>query len=509
MKKIIRFISAVCCMVLLTGTLAAAAQLEAVMNAYTGPDSVVLFLKDPGREIDHVYVGNDEALGFTTEEPGPFRTIVVLDNSLSIDKKYREEIKEFLTQLAADRNDGDVFTIATFAENLTYLVQESSDYLDIKAQIDSLQFENQDSYFTNVMYTVMSDISSYEDIRYTRVIVIADGVDDEALGYTDDELNKKIQAAKVPVYAIGCPAKGNEENLKKMFALSRMSGGRNYLFTEASVGDILQGIEEDEDIIRVNITPPDKSCDGTARTVRVSFGEDYCTAQVDMPFKAVEETTQEETEAETEPETTEEPETEDADQTESAEETEVMVSDTEDGFFGMPFLAAGIAAALVLVIAIVTGVILAGKKKKADAQKSQIDLSGIGRSRDAVAGLQGGGDDSDGHTRMLKAAGGLQLTLQDLDNPSKTFEYPLRDKLLIGRDRKKCQIVIDYNTYVSSVHCEIVSKGGSLFVRDGGGDVIASTNGTFVNDKRVAPELPLPSGAVLKLGPVRLKVTYR
>lgn len=126
-----------------------------------------------------------------------------------------------------------------------------------------------------------------------------------------------------------------------------------------------------------------------------------------------------------------------------------------------------------------------------------------------MAGLQGGGDDSDGHTRMLKAAGGLQLTLQDLDNPSKTFEYPLRDKLLVGRDRKKCQIVIDYNTYVSSVHCEIVSKGDSLFVRDGGGDVIASTNGTFVNDKRVAPELPLPSGAVLKLGPVRLKVTYR
>ena len=46
-------------------------------------------------------------------------------------------------------------------------------------------------------------------------------------------------------------------------------------------------------------------------------------------------------------------------------------------------------------------------------------------------------------------------------------------------------------------------------MRDGGGDVIASTNGTFVNDKRVAPELPLPSGSILKLGQVRLKVSYK
>ena len=96
-----------------------------------------------------------------------------------------------------------------------------------------------------------------------------------------------------------------------------------------------------------------------------------------------------------------------------------------------------------------------------------------------------------------------------MDNPSRTFEYPLRDKILIGRDSSKCQIVIDYSTYVSGIHCEVASRGGSLFVRDGGGDVIASTNGTFVNDKRAAPELPLPSGSILKLGQVRLKVSYK
>lgn len=505
MKKIARFISMVCCMVILTTTLAAAAQLEAVINAYTCPDSVVLFIKDQGREIDHVYVGNDEALGFTTEEPGPFRTIVVLDNSLSIDKKYREEIKEFLTQLVAVRHDGDVFTIATFAENLTYLVRESSDYPDIAAQIDGLQFENQDSYFTNVMYTVMSDIGSCQDIRYTRVIVIADGVDNEALGYTDDELNKKIQAAKVPVYAIGCPSKGNEENLKKMFALSRMSGGRNYLLDQASTEDILQGMAEDESIIKVNVVPPDKSCDGTDKAVRITFGEDYCTVLAEMPFKAAEVATTEEETTETEAETTAEPETEEEETEEEDDEDDeaTVVSHEEEGLPVMVFILAGIAAVLLLIIAVVTAVILSVKKKRAKARDQRIDLSGIG----TMAGQRGSGED--GHTRMLKAGEGIRVTLQDLDNPSRTFEYPLRDKLLIGRDRRKCQVVIDYNTYVSSVHCEIVSKGDSLFVRDGGGDVIASTNGTFVNEKRVAPELPLPSGAVLRLGPVRLRVTYR
>ncbi len=516
MKKIAKAISMLCCMTLLISMIANAAELAAVMNAYTCSDSVVLFVKDQGREIDNVYLGNDEAQEFKKEDGGPVRTVVVLDNSLSINKKYREGIKAFLTDLAAARGDGDTFTIATFAENLTYLVQDSGDYLEIKAQIDGLQFENQDSYFTNVMYTVMNDISKYEDIKYTRVIVIADGVDNEALGYTDDELNKKIQAIRVPIYSVGCTSKGNEENLKKMFALSRLSNGKSYLLDDVSGTQILQDIGADSQAVKITVIPQDKSCDGSVRPVRIAFGEDYAAAEVAMPFKAAEETTAEETatEAETQPETTA--------PTEAATEPETEPAEEEGG---IPVVLFGILGVLAVVIA--AAIIVLVKKKKPREQETSIDLSGIGHSRDTViTGNQGNraagtggteilnrgsqsGSGGGSETNILRANNAIKLVLQDMDNPSKTFEYPLRDKILIGRDASRCQIAIDYSTYVSGIHCEVVSRGGSLFVRDGGGDVIASTNGTFVNDKRVAPELPLPSGSILKLGQVRLKVSYK
>lgn len=500
MKKTVKTILALCCTIFLTCISVHAAELTSVMNVYTCPDSVVLFMKNQGQEIDNVYLGNDEAKRFQEEEAGPVRTVVVLDNSLSIDEKYRDDIKTFLIDLVAARNDGDMFTIATFEKELNYLVRESNDYLYIKEQIEALQFEDQVSYFTNVMYTVMNDISAYENIMYTRMIVIADGVDNEALGYTDDELNSKIHSVQIPVYTLGCSSEGNEENLKKMFALSRMSNGKSYLLDDIPVNQVLQDIAADTDVVKLTVMPQDKSCDGTSKPVRISFGQDYCVTEASMPFKAAVEPISQETK--TEPET--------------AIETEAQVSEPESEF---PVVLFGILGALAVIIVI--AVVMLARKKKPKEEEEQPDLSVIGHSQKTFikkrqndserkteilhSGNQGPQKNA---TNILGGASGIKLILQDMDHPSKKFECLLRDRILIGRDGTRCQVVIDYNDYVSGIHCEVVTKGNSLYVRDGGEDVIVSTNGTFVNDKKVAPELPLPSGAVLKLGEVKLKVTY-
>ncbi len=511
MKKIVKILFMLSCMVLLVGNTAIAAELDAVMNGYTCPDSVVLFVKDQGKNIEQVYLGNDEAREFTVEETGSVRTIIVLDNSLSINKKYRETIKTFLADIVASRRDGDTFTIATFAENITYLVQESNDYLEIKRQIDQLEFVNQDSYFVNAMYTVMNDISSYEETKYTRVIVIADGVDNEALGYTDEELYQRLQTVKVPIYAVGC--RGEEENLKKMFALSRSSNGKSYLLDDASGTEIIQELAGDREVLKLRIVPQDKCCDGTNRMVRVSFGEDYCVAELAMPFKAAEEAeeTVEET-TESVEETMEETQETQTGQTEPQAEKE-----TGDLTGRLLMILGGIFVILVIIAGV--AVIMITKAKKPKEEKKPIDLSVIGHSSNtAIVGrrtgdteiLGGAGSRSQGNkTEIIAGHGPMKLFLQDMGDPSRTFEYPLRGKILIGRDSTKCQIVIGYSQYISAVHCEIIVKGSSLSVRDGGGDVIASTNGTFVNEQKAAPELPLPSGAILRLGQVKFKVTYR
>lgn len=504
MKKAVRILSILCCMTILISSIVYAAELGIVMNVYTDMDSIVLFVKDQQQEIVNIYLGNDEAENFTVEDAGSTRTIVVLDNSLSINKEYRETIKNFLTDLVASRKDGDTFTITTFAENITYLVEESNDYLHIKTQIEQLEFTDQDSYFVNTLYTVINDISNYQEKEYTRVIVIADGVDNETFGYTEEELNRKIQTAQVPVYTIGC--RGQEENLKKMFALSRSSNGKSYLLDDMSGTDILQDLAEDSSVMKVRVVPGDKSCDGTKKAVRISFGEDYCTAEVTMPFKAAT--------AETiETITQEVPLTKQSEE-EQLKANETIAEVTENMGKNVILL---VLAGIAVVAAVAAVILIVGMKmRKPVRERTGIDLSGIGSSsninesggnKTEILNGESENNESD-KTAILGENDSLRLSLQDMDDPTRTFSYPVRDKLLIGRDAAKCQIVISYNKYISSVHCEIIMKGNRLYIRDGGGEVIASTNGTFVNGQKVAPELPLPSGAVLKLGQIRFKVTY-
>ena len=288
MKKFWQMILTVCCLAVLFAGTAYAAEIQAVMNAYTGADTVTLFVKDQQQQIDQVYIDHTAVQDFTVEDAGPMRTVVMLDNSLSIPQAYREDIKTFLKDLVAARNDGDTFTIATFNEDVVYLTQDDNDYLAIKEKIDAITFANQKSYFTKALYQVLNDIAESGTIQYTRVIVIADGAENEELGYTDDELYQKIRAVQVPIDTIGCSTGDNAENLKKMFSLSRMSNGKDYLIDNTSLPDILQDIiQEENHLVRVDVTPTEAMSDGTVRSVRVNFtGGAYASVEIAMPFWA-------------------------------------------------------------------------------------------------------------------------------------------------------------------------------------------------------------------------------
>ena len=72
-----------------------------------------------------------------------------------------------------------------------------------------------------------------------------------------------------------------------------------------------------------------------------------------------------------------------------------------------------------------------------------------------------------------------------------------RDGLTIGRKIGN-QIALK-DGLVSSRHCQIVRRKGSWYVED-----LNSTNGTFLNDKRVT-RAPFRPGDVLKLGRYRLR----
>jgi pSer/pThr/pTyr-binding forkhead associated (FHA) protein len=92
-----------------------------------------------------------------------------------------------------------------------------------------------------------------------------------------------------------------------------------------------------------------------------------------------------------------------------------------------------------------------------------------------------------------------KLVLLSSKASGKEFELTLPVKIGRGEDvRLKLM-----HPLVSRKHCEIFEKGDALVVRD-----LSSLNGTFVDDERVADEMPLPSGSRLTVGSANFQVLY-
>lgn len=71
--------------------------------------------------------------------------------------------------------------------------------------------------------------------------------------------------------------------------------------------------------------------------------------------------------------------------------------------------------------------------------------------------------------------------------------YDLADEQTVGR-AAGCQITLD-DTYTSQLHARVFTKDGSWYVED-----LGSTNGTYLNTKRVTAPLALKRGDRIKIG---------
>lgn len=73
--------------------------------------------------------------------------------------------------------------------------------------------------------------------------------------------------------------------------------------------------------------------------------------------------------------------------------------------------------------------------------------------------------------------------------------YDLNEEQTVGR-AAGCQITLD-DTYVSQLHARVFNKDGTWFVED-----LGSTNGTYLNTKRVSTPLAIKRGDQIKIGAV-------
>lgn len=82
---------------------------------------------------------------------------------------------------------------------------------------------------------------------------------------------------------------------------------------------------------------------------------------------------------------------------------------------------------------------------------------------------------------------------------SKSKPVPLDGDLRIGRS-DACQLRIE-DTYLSSFHARIFRRDGSWYVED-----LGSTNGTYLNQRKVTAPAELRAGDRVKLGKTTLEL---
>ncbi len=88
--------------------------------------------------------------------------------------------------------------------------------------------------------------------------------------------------------------------------------------------------------------------------------------------------------------------------------------------------------------------------------------------------------------------------VEPADRRGRTYE--LADELTVGR-AVGCQITLDDDTFVSQLHARLFRRDGQMFVED-----LGSTNGTFLNRRKVSSAAPLKRGDQLQVGKTVLEL---
>jgi len=101
--------------------------------------------------------------------------------------------------------------------------------------------------------------------------------------------------------------------------------------------------------------------------------------------------------------------------------------------------------------------------------------------------------------RVDRQAGPVQLAIvEPAQLQGRT--YPLADELTVGR-AAGCQVAID-DTFASQIHARVFSQAGQVYVED-----LGSTNGTYLNTKKVEGPEPVRRGDRLQVGNTVMEVS--
>lgn len=444
-----------------------------VKNAGSSPaDATVQIGTAPGQEVLCQGIGDTE-----------FETLILIDNSLSIPQNMRGRITEFLEAFFAAKAENEKVAVGVFSRDIAYLTDFTADRDVLNEAAGAVSYQNQDTYITDMLYELLKKeyAGSRRDV-YRRILIIADGVDNESLGYTVEELNQLIREDTYPIYTIGCRTKNNDSELENLFALSRLSNAAYFLMD--STEDFAAAVDmlgSDKEIVKIVVTPPADLMDGSIRTVKINFPGQSVSGEMRMPQQEMAQPAETQTE------------TEESSVRESEEQTEEeTTADDEEALrraAAQKFVVT-VAALWTVIIAVFLAVVLVRHYRKKHSSELARAKNLMERREQELS-------------QALPASGAAYIVLTDVHRPESRFEASLKSPIMVGRSSDACQIVLDYDKSVSGRHCTIYTDNGRVMVKD-----LHSTNGTFVNGCRILADAELTPGCTVVLGQLEMRFEY-
>ena len=465
------------------------------IQTYCSDEQIWMYLNEARHttataQIGNVAVAEVEVKSLTEVNGGYIHTIFLFDNSLSISEKNRDKMKNVVKELISRHEEKEVYTLATFDEQIHMLSAKSSNYTELLSLVDQIEFVNQNTYLKNVLFDTFAS-EEQDDKCYKRYIILSDGADDNEVGYTYDEIVALLKDKSYPVYAVGSKYASNIGALEEMFSISRAANTPYFLLDEIDdINIIVDTIRQDSPKAMACITIPEEVKDGSEKGIQltvVSEGvEKRYTTKAIMPFGNIQ---------------MQQEQTEEVEESESEVIPEEVQEDKEDDEENnIIFVVIGIVLGVIVVAGIIYFIL---KQKKSKEKGLEVfnanNVPDMAEEEEEVTVLMQTIDDPDDCTVLLTQGKTIILTPEGIGGNS--LKSRCDTQITVGR-KSGCDICIVDDKAVSGIHCIIFCDyDGDLSIRDNN-----SSNGTYLNEQRIMGERKLESGDVLEIGKTRYSV---
>ncbi|KJU84472.1 von Willebrand factor type A [Candidatus Magnetobacterium bavaricum] len=402
--------------------------------------------------------------------------IFLVDVSKSLKAKQFKEMQEAITGFISSMKEKDKAAILTFGKSVNVQVDFTPEKEKLTKSIKEMApLDEQTQLYTGFIKAIELGRRNDGNLPSRRVIItLSDGEDDYAGGTTKDEVLDALKTDRIPIYSIGFydpPSSAKkEDHLKLLGELSRRSGGEYYKAGSVSFKDIYSNVHkklQQTYVIKVKC----EKCTGDGKDYRIQLnlteGEVKLSDGLNIRIFA----------------------------------QEISPSSTTQKILKSYWFYIALGVILLLIVLFV----VIARKRKTKKELQQKEDRAIFADAPLHANLA---STVVKHPPADKKAGGhakgLPIKLVMLGNMSNntTYDANLVSRIIIGRNKSKCDLLIA-DEEISSIHCELIREGNTVYIRD-----LGSTNGTLVNGVQIKERLKLTPGDLISLGQLEMRIKY-